>query len=165
MKNLNSGDSPSYATVASDKLQLENEVINRALKILSHRMDTADVLSNPSMVRDFLTLQCAEYQSEVFGVVHLDSKHRPIHTGVLFNGTIDDAAIYPREVVKSVLKYNSAAVIFYHNHPSGVSCPSLSDKSITNRLKGALALIDVRVLDHFIIGLDGGYSFAENGLI
>jgi DNA repair protein RadC len=102
---------------------------------------------------------------EVFAVVLLNIRHVPIRYVELFRGTIDGASVHPREVVKEVLGANAAAVIFAHNHPSGCSEPSMADQRITQRLKDALALVDVRVLDHLIIGAGEAVSFAERGLL
>ena len=101
----------------------------------------------------------------MFACLFLDNQHRVIHLDQLFRGTIDGASVYPREVVKKALHHNAAAVIFAHNHPSGISEPSPADKQITEKLKQALALLDIRVLDHFIIADGQPYSFAEHGLI
>jgi DNA repair protein RadC len=101
----------------------------------------------------------------VFACLFLDNQHHILEFEELFRGTIDSASVYPREVIKKALAHNAAAVIFAHNHPSGISEPSQADKLITDKLKQALALIDIRVLDHFIIGDGMPYSFAENGLL
>ena len=121
-------------------------------------------LSSPQDTRNYLRLKFAGLEHEVFACLFLDQRHRVICFEELFTGTIDGASVYPREVVKATLKHNAAAVIFAHNHPSGNAEPSQSDKHITGRLKEALALIDVRVLDHFVVG-DEVVSFAERGLI
>jgi DNA repair protein RadC len=109
-------------------------------------------------------LKLAPYEHEVFVCLFLDNQHRVIACDELFRGTIDGASVYPREVVKAALQYNAAALIMAHNHPSGISDPSQADRVITEKLKEALALIDVRVLDHFIVG-ENVYSFAEHGLL
>jgi len=108
-------------------------------------------------------MEYCEHEHEVFNVVFLDSQHSIIANEEIFRGTIDGAAIYPREIVKACIQHNAAAVIFHHPHPSGVCEPSLADKRITERLTTALATIDVRVLDHFITAKGEHYSFAENG--
>ena len=130
------------------------EVINRG-----------DALTNPDATRAYLSAQLRGYHYEVFACLFLDNQHRIIELEELFRGTIDSASVYPREVVKKALYHNAAAVIFAHNHPSGVNIPSHADKEITNKLKQALSLFDIRVLDHFIIGDNTPYSFAEHGLI
>ncbi|MEZ8170224.1 JAB domain-containing protein, partial [Vibrio sp. FF266] len=103
--------------------------------------------------------------SEVFGVIFLDSQHRVLRTKEMFNGTIDTASVYPREVVKESLATNAIAVIFYHNHPSGDATPSQADRRITRRLTDALALVDIRVLDHFVVSFEDVVSFVERGWI
>ena len=104
-------------------------------------------------------------EAEAFGCLFLDNRHRLIAFEILFHGTVDGASVHPREVVKRALEHNSAAVIFAHNHPSGVAEPSQADELITRRLRDALALVDIRVLDHVIVGLERCVSFAERGLL
>nr|WP_298411706.1 DNA repair protein RadC [uncultured Halomonas sp.] len=122
-------------------------------------------LTSPEAVRDYLDLQLADREREVFCVVFLDTQHKVIAFEELFYGTFDSAAVYPREVVKSALNHNAAAAILAHNHPSGEVTPSHADRNITKRLVGALGLIECRVLDHFIVGQQQPYSFAEHGLL
>ena len=122
-------------------------------------------LKSPEMTRHYLTLRLRAYPYEVFACLFLDNRHRVIAFEELFTGTIDGASVHPRELVRRTLFHNAAAVIFAHNHPSGVAEPSQADKGITRRLTDALALIDVRVLDHFVIGDGEAVSFAERGLI
>ncbi len=122
-------------------------------------------LSNPSHARNFLQYHLGGHQREVFSCLFLDSQHRLLRCEDLFLGTLDGAAVYPREVAVRALQYNAAAVIFAHNHPSGVVQPSSADKRITERLCAALALLDIRVLDHIIVGRGGEFSFAEEGLL
>lgn len=124
--------------------------------------------TNPRAVRDFLDLQLAEREQEVFCVLFLDCRHRLITYEEMFQGTLNSAAVYPREVVKRALALNAGAVILSHNHPSGDVSPSDADRRITTRLVEALELVECRVLDHFIFAGDGSqapFSFAENGLI
>ena len=142
----------------------DDEIIRKALAILDSRVRDTDPLTSPDMTKKFLRLHFAEYDSEVFCAMFLDQRHRPIAIEDMFFGTIDGASVYPREVVKRALKHNAAAVIFAHNHPSGVAEPSQADEQITKRLKDALALVDIRVLDHMVVGSDV-ISFAERGLI
>ena len=106
-----------------------------------------------------------DHKAEVFGCLFLDNQHRVIETVEMFQGTIDGASVYPRIVVQQALALNAAAIMFFHNHPSGVAEPSLADEAITKRLKEALALVDIRVLDHFIVTAGESVSFAERGLI
>ena len=122
-------------------------------------------LSSPALVREYLTTLLSGQDREYFVVVALDNRHRVLASEILFAGTIDGARVYPREVVKCALRHNAAAVIFAHVHPSGVLEPSQADELITRRLKEALALIDVRVLDHFIVGAGQCSSFSERGLL
>jgi DNA repair protein RadC len=122
-------------------------------------------LKSPEMTRHFLMSRLRAYPYEVFACLFLDNRHRIITFEELFTGTIDGASVHPREVVRRCLFHNAAAVIFAHNHPSGVSEPSQADKHITRRLADALGLIDIRVLDHFVIGDGESVSFAERGLL
>lgn len=140
-------------------------VLEMSRRHLQEKLSQGDVLSNPQDTRRFLHASLVDYEHEVFAAVFLDNRHRVIAFKELFVGTLDGASVYPREVVKRTLDLNAAAVIFAHNHPSGITTPSEADKSITRQLKDALSLIDVRVLDHFIIGDDGGFSFAEHDLL
>lgn len=123
------------------------------------------VMSAPANTREFLRAHLGHLEHEVFVMLVLDNRHRLIEYVELFRGTVDGASVHPREVVKETLKRNGAAVIFAHNHPSGVAEPSQADELITRRLRDALALIDVRVLDHLIIGDEKTLSFAERGLL
>ncbi|MEZ5448090.1 MAG: DNA repair protein RadC [Thiolinea sp.] len=139
-------------------------VLEMSRRYLRERLQRGDALSDPDAVRVFLTSKLRDRQAEVFACLFLDNRHRVLHFDELFYGTIDGASVHPREVVRRALKHNAAAVILAHNHPSGVAEPSQADERITQRLRDALALIDVRVLDHFIIG-DQVVSFAERGLL
>jgi DNA repair protein RadC len=123
------------------------------------------MLSAPAATRAFLTAKMRGLEHEVFAVIVLDNRHRAIEYVELFRGTVDGASVHPREVVKEILARNGAAVIFAHNHPSGNCEASQADELITRRLKDALALIDVRTLDHIIVGADSCLSFAERGLL
>lgn len=141
-----------------------DQVLDKAAEILKNKHLTSDVFTSSQATRDFLSFKLSKYEREVFAVMLLDSQHKLIDYQELFFGTINAASIYPREVVKAVLSENAAAVIFAHNHPSGEIEPSQADITITKRLKGALALIDVSVLDHIVIG-ETATSFAERGLL
>ena len=137
-----------------------------AMRALQSGMSTRDVLGSPQAVRDWLRLKLASLPHEVFVVLLLDSQNRLLHFEEMFRGTLSQTSVYPREVVKLALKWNAAAVILAHNHPSGVAQPSRADEALTTALKQALALIDVRVLDHFVVaGLAEPLSFAERGLL
>ena len=124
-----------------------------------------DVLSSPDQTRRFLQYHLGGRSREVFSCLFLDSQHRVLRCEDLFFGTLDGAAVYPREVAVRALQYNAAALIFAHNHPSGVAEPSSADRRITERLCAALGLLDIRVLDHVIVGRGRAFSFAEQGLL
>ena len=144
------------------QLQAVLEMARRHFKeILQH----GNALTSPEITRAYLSAQLRGYSYEVFACLFLDNQHRVIQLDELFRGTIDGTSVYPREVAKKALHYNAAAVIFAHNHPSGLSEPSQADKLITEKLQQALALFDIRVLDHFIIGDGQPYSFKEHGLL
>jgi DNA repair protein RadC len=139
--------------------------LEMARRHLDERLRRGDVLASPDETRRFLSAHLRGYPHEVFACLFLDNRHRVIRFEELFAGTIDGASVHPREVVKRALHHNAAAVILAHNHPSGVAEPSQADRQITRRLRDALALVEIRVLDHFIIG-DGEFtSFAEQGLM
>ena len=143
----------------------KQSVITLAMKVLSIKHRAGRVLSKPDETRDFLRLRLADYRNEVFGCLFLDNRHRIIAVRELFQGTIDGASVYPRVVVQQAMEVNAAAIVFFHNHPSGVAEPSHADEAITRRLKDALALVDVRVLDHFVVSAGESVSFAERGLL
>lgn len=162
----------NYATTTPvlAKQRRDDAVVRRALRVLEERMRyPGATMANPAASRAFIKLRVADLGHEVFGILFLDTQHRLIADEHLFRGTIDGASVYPREVVKSALMHNAAAVVLYHNHPSGVAEPSLADRQITRRLVDALALVDIRVLDHLVVGagagIDGVVSFAERGLL
>lgn len=134
-------------------------------RYLAATLEREDVLTSPQQTRDFLRSRLRGYTHEVFACLFLDNRHRVISFDEMFQGTIDSASVHPREVVRRALKHNAAAVILTHNHPSGVAEPSHSDQAITRRLTEALSLIDVRVLDHIVIGDGEAVSFAERGLL
>ena len=141
------------------------EILDAALTILARRVRKGASLSNPRATRDFLKLRLAPHDHEIFAILFLDNRHRVIEFVPLFRGTIDGASVHPREVVKEALLRGAAAVILAHNHPSGVAEPSQADELITHRIRDALALIDVRVLDHLVVTGDAIVSMAERGLI
>lgn len=144
------------------QLQAVLEMSRRALR---EELQRGDALNSPRAVRDYLQLLLGARQQEVFLVLFLDTQHRVIATEELFHGTLSQTSVYPREVVKRALAHNAAAVILAHNHPSGVAEPSQSDQLLTSALKQALAMVDVRVLDHLIVAVGQTLSFAEKGLI
>jgi DNA repair protein RadC len=144
----------------------EDNIVAKALAILKERIRIPGVsISSPDDTIKYLTLKLAECEHEKFCVMFLDNRHRLIAFKEMFHGTIDGASVHPREVVKLALQFNAAAVVFSHNHPSGDPEPSRADKQLTGRLVDALALIDIRVLDHIIIGGIQSVSFAGRGLL
>ncbi len=144
----------------------EARTIARALRVMQKSLVVRDVvLKSPALVRQYLSLRLFNLESEVFMVLLLDSQNRLIEARELFHGTLSQTVIYPREVVKAALLANAAAVIFAHNHPSGTPDPSQADRMLTDALRGALAPIDVRVLDHIIVAGSKTTSFAERGLL
>jgi len=143
----------------------DERVIRKALRILDKDMKARDCLASPAAVRGYLRLKMAQLQHEVFYCVFLDAQNRVIESEELFRGTLTQTSVYPREVVKAALRHNAASLILAHNHPSGVAEPSLQDQALTRTLAEALALIDVKVLDHFIVAGGSALSFAERGLI
>ena len=163
---MNTVKPSSEMTELETTLEQEDKLIAKAISVLHERLITYEnIFTSPQTVRSYLKLQLAEQQREIFCCLLMDSQHRLIQFRELFMGTIDGCAVYPREVVKIALQENAAAVIFAHNHPSGVAEPSTSDERITRRLKEALSLIDVRVLDHIVVGADEIVSFAERGML
>jgi len=134
-------------------------------RYLQAELEAGDTFTSPEQTREFLTLKLRPYPYEVFACLYLDNRHRLISFDELFRGTIDSAQVHAREVVRAAIKHNAAAVILSHNHPSGVAEPSQSDVNLTQELKKALQLIDVRVLDHLIIGSGEAISLAERGLL
>ncbi|MEA1048398.1 DNA repair protein RadC [Lamprobacter modestohalophilus] len=144
----------------------DQQLVAEAIRCLeAHYQVNGDVLNSPDATRDYLKLKLFGLSYEVFAVLYLDSRHRVIQYRELFRGTIDGASVHPREVVKECLHWNAAAVILAHNHPSGVAEPSQADLQITQKIKDALNLIEVRVLDHLIVGEGIGVSMAERGLL
>jgi DNA repair protein RadC len=138
------------------------EMARRALR---EKLDRGSALGSPQAVRDYLRLKLQEKPYEIFVGVFLDAQNRVLAVEELFRGTLTQTSVYPREVVKRALHYNAAARIFSHNHPSGIAEPSRSDEALTQALKQSLALVDVKVLDHFVIGAGAAMSFAERGLL
>jgi DNA repair protein RadC len=139
--------------------------IELARRSLRSGLREASALTSPGAVRDYLRLAIAEREHEVFVCLWLDAQHRVTACDELFRGTLTQTSVYPREIVKAALKANAAAVIFAHNHPSGAAQPSQADELLTRNLKDALALVDVKVLDHFVVAGNQAISFAERGLL
>ena len=152
----------SLETTVARRLQAARELLCRdMLDDLRGR----PVMDSPRLLAEWLRLHCAALDYEVFLVIYLDAQHRLITIEQLFRGTLTQTSVYPREVVKAALAHHTAAVAFAHNHPSGSTEPSTADQRLTQQLKTSLALVDVRVIDHFIVAGDQHYSFAEHGLI
>jgi len=176
MKSIGTEQSPSY-NVEQDPFTAPNNgfdmftaeelgLFEQAADIIEAKfLRKSDCLTSPDITKRFLANHLAKHQSEVFGVIWLDNRHKTIAVIDMFYGTIDGAAVYPREVIKSALQHNAGACIFFHNHPSGNPEPSQADISLTKRLKDALAHIDVRVLDHTVVGGNQTVSLAERGLV
>lgn len=141
------------------------EILTAARAQLARRFRKGTKLDSPRATHDYLTMNLAGREHEIFAVLFLDNRHRLIAHAELFRGTIDGASVHPREVVKEALARNAAAVILAHNHPSGIAEPSQADELITRRLREALALVDIRVLDHLIVAGGETLSFAERGLL
>lgn len=151
-----------FTEQAPEQCQVVRELVKRWM---GEELKAGDAMNSPSAVKDYLTIHFAGQQFESFVAIFLDAQHRVIEAEELFKGTLAQTSVYPREVVKAALKHNAAAVIFAHNHPSGATEPSQSDRLLTDALKQALALVDVRVLDHFVVAGNQTMSFAERGLI
>jgi DNA repair protein RadC len=143
----------------------DGEIVAAAQAILARSFRRNTALTSPRVARDYLALKYSLAEQELFVVLFLDNRHRLIECSELFRGTIDGASVHPREVVKAALSKNAAAVILVHNHPSGVAEPSQADEVITSRLRDALALVDIRVVDHLIVAGGGTVSMAERGLV
>jgi len=143
----------------------ELNTISKAKNILLKKLNKQEIFSTPATVKDFFQLELATEERELFGVMFLDNKHRLIKFETIFYGSISSCSVHPREVVKSALRHNAAAVLFTHNHPSGTAKPSSADKMITEKLSSILDVIDVRVLDHIVVTKSDCFSFAEAGLL
>jgi len=162
--NAQSIDSPAYIVNPSAN---DDDIVAHALRILDARIRTGPVFTNPGTIKDFLRVYFADASNqgrEEFAVLFLDCHHRLIECKTMFRGTLTQTSVYPREVVREALALNAGAVVFAHNHPSGSAEPSRADEFLTQTLKSALSLVDVRALDHFVVG-DSVVSFAERGLI
>jgi DNA repair protein RadC len=140
-------------------------VLEMGRRYLGERLERGQALGSPTDARDYLRVRLQDRHHEVFCCLYLDNRHRVLAFEELFTGTIDGAAVHPREVVKRTLEHNAAAIIFAHNHPSGVAEPSRADELLTRRLRDALSMIDVRVLDHLVVGEGDVVSFSERGLL
>ena len=162
MERIQSIDPPSYdgQPDASD-----DAIISNAIRILESRIRHGDMVQSPTSARNLASLKLATLDHEVFAVFFLDAQHRVIQFEQMFRGTLTQTSVYPREIVKRALTLNAGAVILAHNHPSGSTEPSRADVFLTETIKTALALVDVRVLDHIVVSVEGCTSFAERGLL
>lgn len=151
--------------IGSSKYVQLQAIFEMSRRALSEQLQQRDILGSPQQVRDFLVLKLGALTREVFMVMFLDAQNRLNATEEMFSGTLTQTSVYPREVVKRALHHNAASVIFAHNHPSGIAKQSAADELLTTQLKQALALVDVRVLDHFIVAGNQTLSFAERGLL
>ncbi len=151
--------------IGSSKYVQLRAIFEMSRRALSEQLQQRDVFDSPQQVRDFLVLKLGSLTREVFLVLFLDSQNRLIATEEMFSGTLTQTSVYPREVVKCALHHNAASVIFAHNHPSGKLKQSVADELLTQQLKQALALVDVRALDHFIVAGNDTLSFVERGLL
>ncbi len=151
--------------IGTSKYAQLQAIFEMSRRALAEDMQVRDVLGSPSQVRDYLCLKLGALSREVFMVLFLDAQNRVLAQEEMFSGTLTQTSVYPREVVKRALHHNAASVIFAHNHPSGVAEQSRADELLTTALKQALALVDVRVLDHFIVAGNNTLSFAEKGLL
>ncbi len=149
-------------TVLAHRLAVARELLLRDLR---EQMRHGPVMASPQVLRDWLRLYCAGMEHEVFLVIYLDAQHRLIEAEEMFRGTLTQTSVYPRELVKGALARNAAALALAHNHPSGEAEPSRADELLTQTLKSALILVDVRIIDHFVVAGDQVLSFAERGLI
>jgi len=152
-------ESGSFSAATSD------QIVSEALTVTAAEIESTDLMTNPVAVKNFLAVRMANLEYEVFAVMFLTNRHQVIKFDVMFRGTIDGASVYPREVAKAALQYNAAAVVIAHNHPSGITQPSQADELITRKLRDALSMFDIRVLDHVIVGGKNSFSFAEHGLL
>ncbi len=143
----------------------EEQILKASYAIIKNRVKSGFVMNNIAVTGAYLREAMADYEHEVFACLFLDNRHRLIKFEEMFRGTIDSASVHPREVVKRALQLNAAAIVLAHNHPSGDATPSQADKCVTSKIQEALSLIDIRLLDHFIIGVAKPFSFAEKGLI
>lgn len=159
---LKAGTKPGTYIMESS-IVTEQDILIMAKQLSKKRISKGRALESPQAVKEHLRTLLHDYEHEVFAVLLLDTKHKIIGFHELFRGTIDSASVYPREVVKLALEHNAAAMIITHNHPSGNPQASQSDIHLTERLKESLALVEVRILDHIVVGTDGCYSFVENG--
>jgi len=168
LRNLltaNQNEFCDYAGLGTAKYALLQAVLEMGKRHQWQQLERGSALTDPSSAQTFIASKLRDHRHEVFACLFLDNRHRIICFEEMFRGTIDGANVYPREVLLQCLKHNAAAIIFAHNHPSGISEPSASDRDITQKLSKTLNLVDIRVLDHIIVGDCECYSFAEQGLL
>ncbi len=151
-----------YHTIEAVKPE---QVVQMAEEILRERCAHGEIMSDPAQVRRWLSLKVGGLEHEVFGILFLDNRHRIIQYQEMFRGTVDGTSVHVREVIKEALRVNAQALVFVHNHPSGVAEPSDADRRLTHRLKDACGLVDIHVLDHFVVGGASTMSFAERGFL
>lgn len=165
--NIECARSDRFADIRASALNdaEKTSLVDLAMRILAARHRRGRAIRSPADTEAYLRLRMADLPAERFGCLYLDNRHRVLELRELFHGTIDGTSVYPRVVVQQALEVNAAAVILFHNHPSGVAEPSQADERITRRLRAALELIDVRVLDHYIVASDASVSMASRGLI
>ncbi len=164
-KTIKESNRFSGLTPANLSKEEQSSVVALALKVLKHKHRIGRCIENPKETQEYLRLRLADCRNEVFGCLFLDNRNRILAIREMFHGTIDGTSVHPRVVVQQALEYNAGSAIFYHNHPSGVAEPSRADEIITQKLKIALDLIDVRVLDHLVVSATESTSFAERGLL
>jgi len=163
--NATEGDFCKHFGLGPAKYVQLQAVLEMTRRHYKYQLNDLTVLNDSGATADYLVAQLRDLEYECFMVLYVDNQHQLICAQELFRGTINAANVYPREIVREVIKYNASAVILSHNHPSGIAQPSDADRRITRRIKDALSLIDVTVLDHFIIGKNIPYSFADHGLL
>lgn len=163
MATINSVSVPHYNVKPLTKTEQEAQIMEKALAIAKKHFRKGKSFTSTKLVAESLQLLYAGTSREVFGAMYLNNQHRLIADEILFYGTIDGCSVYPRELLKNALKHDASAVIIFHNHPSGVLDPSEPDLQITQRIKEALSVVDIRLLDHFIVSSEGYCSFAATG--
>ncbi len=161
------GSEDRFAAIRGSDLNVveQDSIINLALAVIRYRHQPGQALTSPDDSKKYLRIRLSALKNECFGVIFLDNKQRIISDEILFNGTINIVSVYTRVVVQRSLEHNAKSLVFYHNHPSGSPEPSEGDLTITKTLIEVLGSIDVRVLDHFVVGSEGAVSFAERGKI
>lgn len=165
MNLLKSTDPVKYATGIDEAVREENAIVAKALAILDKRVNTGQLMNEPSVLKSYLIAHNAQHDVEVFSVVFLDTKHRLLKHVDMFRGTDNQTSVYPKEIAVKALQMRASALVMCHSHPSGDLSPSKADQRLTQIVKDAMAVLDLRCLDHIITGGGRAYSFAEHGLI